>query len=150
MKSWAIRVIAFGALAYISYAAYDLHRGGFFNAPDLPDGAYLLSFENGLRAVVLDAQVTDRSRDDAPKFLRRLSSANRDRKYLGVPFEVQPWFKDAWSWCKSPNASEHAELSRMPDDWKASLENARFEAVCRINIDGKEIVRGWIFSVPRV
>jgi hypothetical protein len=87
---------------------------------------------------------------DAPKYIRRLSAANSDRQYLGVPFDVQPWFADAWSWCKSPTAEEQADLELMPDDFQRSIENARFEAVCRIDVDGSDIVRGLIFSVPKL
>jgi hypothetical protein len=121
-----------------------------FSLPELPDGAYTLSFENGFRAIVLEADVPDKVGDDAPKYLRSLGIANRERKYLGVPLEVQPWFKEAWSWCKRPTPEEIADLLGMPEDIRRKVENARFEAVCRIDVDGKEIVRGLIFSVPRL
>jgi hypothetical protein len=116
----------------------------------LPDGAYTLSFKSGLRAIVLDAEVSDDSWDDAPKFARSLSFANPDRNYLGFPLEVQPWFEDAWSLCKAPTEEEVAMLEQMPDDFKRRVENARFESVCRIDVDGTKIMRGLIFSVPQL
>lgn len=150
MKRWAVRIILVVVLGFACFWVYASYRQGLFSLPDLPDGAYTLSFENGLRAIVLDAEVKNLSRDNAPKFLRSLSLANRDRRYLGVPSDVQPWFKDAWSWCKAPTAEEIAELERTPDDFKRSVENARFEAICRIDVDGTDLVRGLIFSVPRL
>ena len=150
MKKWANRIFLLFVLGYASFWIYTSYRGGLFSLPKLPYGAYFLSFENGLRAIVLDAEGKDQTFDDAPRFLRSLSIANRDRKYLGIPIDVQPWFKDAWSWCKSPTAEEIVELERMPDDFKRTVENARFEAVCKIEVDGSDVVRGLIFSVPRL
>lgn len=150
MKRWIFRIIVLGILGYASYWAYNSYRAGYLSLPDLPDGAYTLSFKNGFRAIVLDADVPDGTGDDAPKYLRSLGVANRDRKYLGIPFDVQPWFKEAWSWCKAPTDEEKVDLERMPDDFKRRVENARFEAVCRIDVDGAEVVRGLIFSVPKL
>ena len=150
MKRWILWIISSLAVSFAFYYAYGFYRNGYLSLPDLPDGAYTLSFENGFRAIVLDAVVPDANGDDAPKYLRSLSVANRERKYLGIPLEVQPWFKDAWSWCKPPTAEETTGLEQMSDDFKRSVENARFEAVCRIDVDGTKIVRGLIFSVPRL
>ncbi len=150
MKRWITRIIGLGLLGTIAFWAYDAYRAGLLSLPDLPDGAYFVSYKNGFRAIVLDAAVPDAIGDDAPKYFRSLGVANRDRKYLGVPFDVQPWFEDAWSWCKSPTEEEKAELERTPDDFKRTVENARFEAVCRIDVDGTDVVRGLIFSVPRL
>ncbi|MCA8878977.1 MAG: hypothetical protein KDA73_03265 [Rhodobacteraceae bacterium] len=149
MKRWILRIIVVCLLGSISFWGYDAYRAGFLSLPDLPDGAYTLSFKNGLRAIILDAQVPHQI-GNAPKYFRSLGLANRDRKYLGIPLDVQPWFKDAWSWCKSPTPEEKVELERMPDDFKRTVGTARFEAVCRINVDGTEIVRGLIFSVPKL
>ena len=118
--------------------------------PKLRDGAYTLSFKNCLRAIVLNPEIPDRTGDAAPRYFRSLSVANRGRKYLGVPLKVQPWFEDAWSWCRTPTPEEKAELARMDDEFKRSVENARFEAVCKLDVDGIEIVRGLVFSVPRL
>jgi hypothetical protein len=150
MKRWILRTFFLGILGYVSYSAYDFQRRGYLSLPDIPDGAYTLSFKNGLRAIVLDADVTETHLADSSKYFRLLILANRDRSYIGFPTEVQPWFEDAWSWCKPPTEQEKASLELMPDDFKRQVENTRFEAVCRIDVDGQDIVRGLIFSVPRL
>jgi hypothetical protein len=150
MRRWIVRIIGLVVLGLAAFLVYDTHRSGLFSLPELPDGAYTLSFKNGFRAIVLDAEVADPSGGTGSKYVRSLSYANSDRKYLGIPFDVQPWFKDAWSWCKSPTEEEKAELERMSDDFKREVENARFEAVCKIDVDGTEVVRGLLFSVPRL
>ena len=37
----------------------------------------------------------------------------------------------------------------MPYEWQRNLIGARFEAVCKIDVDGESIMRGLIYSVPR-
>jgi len=64
--------------------------------------------------------------------------------------EVQPWFEEAWSFCTERTKAERAEIGRMPEDFQRAVENARFDAVCRIDVDGTQVVRGLIFSVPRL
>lgn len=147
-----LKLILIGVIGFMGYAAYDSYKGGYFSIPDLPDRAYPVSFRNGFRAILMDAEVNPRysGMADDPKYFRRLANANPDRKYLGLPMEVQSWFEDAWSWCKSPTSEEYAELSRMPEELKRMFTNARFEGVCRIEVDGEEIVRGLLFSVPRL
>jgi len=150
MMKWTLRIFVIVVLGYGAYWTYETYRDGSFSLPDLPDGAYTLSFKSGLRAIVLDPDIPDRSGDDLPKYLRKLSYADRARRYLGVPLKVDPWFRDAWSWCKAPTTEERADLERMPEEFRQKVENARFDAVCRINVDGKDILRGLIFSVPRI
>jgi hypothetical protein len=147
---WVFRILLTGIVGLIGFWAYDADRAGYFSLPDIPEGAYTLCFKNGFRAIVLDADVPRGYLSDAPKYFRALGTANPERKYFGAPSDVQPWFKDAWSWCKPPTDQEKQELQRMPEDFKRSIENARFEAVCRIDVDGAEIVRGLIFSVPKL
>jgi len=150
MKRWVFWIIVFGIVGYAFYLAYNFHRAGYLSLPDIPNGAHTLSFPSGLRAIVLDADVPDTTLANGPKYFRSLSLANPDRRYLGFRYKVQPWFEDAWSWCKSPTEQEKAYLEQMPDDFRRTVENARFEAVCRIDVDGTEVVRGLIFSVPRL
>jgi hypothetical protein len=143
-------IICIGVLGYIAFWSFNAYRAGLLSLPDLPSGAYTLSFSTGFRAIVLDADVPDSIGGDSPKYLRSLSVANWERRYLGIPFDVQPWFNDAWSWCKRPTEDENADLDQMPDEFKRTVQNARFEAVCRIDVDGTEVIRGLIFSVPRL
>ncbi|QPZ92506.1 hypothetical protein [Thioclava electrotropha] len=150
MKKWVFRVTIILIVVYAASLTYTFYRKGYFSLPDLPDGAYTLSSDNGLRAIILDADISNEADYTPPKFFRNLATANRDRRYLGFPLEVEPWFEEAWSWCKKPTALERDELERTPEEFKRQIANARFEAVCRIDVDGKEIVRGLIFSVPRL
>lgn len=151
VKRWILRGVALCVLGVVSYGVYDYHFGPYSNMPDLPDGAYAVAFENGFRGIVLDADVENSSKDQAPVYTRLLSAANPARKYLSVPMDVQPWFADAWSRCTAPSAEEQADLERrFSDDLRRSLENARFEAVCRLDVDGSDLVRGFIFSVPNL
>jgi hypothetical protein len=148
---WIGRIIVAGIFGYLALLMYEYHHFGLFSMPDLPQGAYYVSFENGLRGVVLNADVPQTSTGDGPKFFRSLSIENRERKYLGIPSEVPSWFADAWSICQAPTEQEQVGITEsLPDDLRRSLGNARFEAVCRIDVDGEPLMRGLVFSVPNL
>lgn len=149
---WRFRLIVLGLLGLGGYTSYDLYRGGLFEIPDMPMGAYQVSFNNGLRGVVEGVQVSDPIDSGSPKMFRRLASANPDRKYLGIPLDVAPWFQKAWSTCTPPTDDERTYIeTNMPEDMKSDLQGARFDAVCYIEIDGEErILRGLLYSVPKV
>ena len=149
MKKRFFQLVGVLVAGCIAFFAYDSYVGGYFSVPELPERAYLISFKTGLRAIVLDVEATDRSLESAPKFFRRLALANPNRKYLGVALEVQPWFEKAWSWCTKPTPDDIKSFSNMPLEFKARFEAAKFEAVCRVKSDGKEIIRGLIFSVEK-
>ena len=119
--------------------------------PELEDGEYPISFTNGLRAIVVDPDVSKpHSIDDIPS-LRRLTKANPDRKYLGVTYEVPSWFEDAWSYCeKPPEEVTMAILDSMSEDMRRKFTSARLDAVCTIEADGQQIPRGLVFSVPKL
>jgi hypothetical protein len=153
---WVSKSILVGFLGFVGLGAYELHGYGYFDLPDLPEGAYTLSFANGFRGIVLDADVPDSTFATGPKIFRRLSYADPDRRYIGIPFDVAAWFEDTWSTCSKPTDEEReqisAMMSKMPE-WKEiqkDLVGARFDAVCSIEVDGKErIARGFIYSVPK-
>jgi hypothetical protein len=91
-----------------------------------------------------------------PKIFRRLSYADPDRRYIGVPLDVASWFEDTWSTCSKPSDEEKEQISvmmtEMPEwkDIRQDLTGARFDAVCYIEVDGKErIARGLVYSVPK-
>lgn len=149
--NWRIGVIATVVFGYLAYVAYDLQRGGYFQLPDLPDNAYPVSFTNGLRGIVSDSEVSETGYSDSPKLFRRLALANPDRKYLGIPSKVSPWFEDVWSTCKPPTEEERSYLENtLPKDLQTRLAGARFDAVCFIEVDNEQkILRGLLFSVPR-
>lgn len=148
---WILRLVLIGVLGSFGWSTFDYYRGGFFSLPDLPSGAYPISFANGLRGVVYDIEVADPNFANAPKLIRRLNKANKNRRYLGVPMDVAPWFEDVWSTCRAghPEAQAYFEQS-MPADMKLRLQGARFEALCGIETDDETgIIRGAIYSVPK-
>jgi hypothetical protein len=52
MLNWIGRVVVVGVVGYLGLLIYEFQRLGLFSLPDLPQGAYLVSFKNGLRGVV--------------------------------------------------------------------------------------------------
>lgn len=149
---WITKLIVLGVVGYGGYAAYDLHKGGYFDLPELPAGAYTLSFKSGLRGIVLDAEVATDVYADSYKIFRRLSDANPDRRYLGIPIDVPYWFKNAWSTCVKPKDEELRYIdASLSDDAKQQLVGARLDAFCYIEGDDeKRIPRGLIYSVPKL
>lgn len=149
---WITKLVVLGVVGYGGYAAYDLHKGGYFDLPELPAGAYTVSFKNGLRGIVLDADVPDNSYADYPAIFRRLFDANPGRKYLGIPLDVAPWFKDVWSTCIAPTDVDIEQVNEtMPEATKRELRGAKLEALCYIEIDDEEVIpRGLIYSVPKL
>ena len=151
MLRWIFKLFMIGLVGVIGYGTYDLYRGGFFNMPDMPTGSYAFSFTGGFRGIVLDAEASEKIGADMPKFWRTIYLANPDRNYLGVPMDVAPWMSTAWSTCILP--SEEARIyfdENMPDHWKEKLTYARFDAVCSVEVDGKNVLRGLLYSVPKL
>ncbi len=150
MWKWTIRLIAAFIVGSVGLVVFEEYRAGYFSRPDIPDGAYPLSFSNGLRSILLDAEVNKPPTTNSSKFYRRFSYVY-SRNYIGVPFEVAPWFEDAWSFCLAPTEDEVLGYEQtMPDELRHLLNGARFEAVCRLDIDGTEVVRGLVYSVPKL
>lgn len=148
MGKWIIRLVLIGVIGFIGYLGYLSYQKGYFNLPELSESSYSISFRNGFRAIVVDPEVTH-SLEFAPPFFRRLSAANPDRRYFGIPMDVPSWFEDTWSFCHPPTDEERAEIERgMPDDLKRELIGGRLDAVCKIDTDGENLWRGLIYSVP--
>lgn len=147
---WVSKIIVLGVVGYVGVGAYGLYKGGYFDLPEVPDGAYPISFKSGLRGIVLDAEVSEARYANMPAFFRRLSYANPDRRYFGMPYDVSPWFEDAWSTCIAPTEVEREQISAsMPDETKRKMVGARLDALCYIEADGgQRIARGLIYSVP--
>jgi hypothetical protein len=146
------KTIGLAVVVFAGYAVYDAHRAGYFELPYMPEGAYQISFASGLRGIILDAEVTDPSVGDNPQWMRRISLANPQRRYLGSPSDVPEWFVGAWSYCTTPTEGERAELARsMPQEMQRDLTGASFDFICRLNLDNdEELVTGLIFSVPKL
>lgn len=148
---WFFRTAAILIVGFFAYTTFDFFRAGYHTLPELPDNAYPISFKNGLRAIVYDVDVPDSVHKNAPRLIRRLASARPDRRYLGVPMDVAPWFEDTWSECHAPPPDAIKSFEdTMPEELKAKLFGARFDAFCGIRVDdGKGVIRGAIYSVPR-
>lgn len=147
---WFTKLLLVGVVGYTGYSAFDLHRGGFFSLPDIPDGAYPISFKSGFRAIVYDMEVTDAQYADTPKIFRRLTLANPDRRFLGLVSDVPRWFEETWSKCRRGTDEEREQIvSTMPEDVRKEMVGARLDAICFIEIEGERpMLRGLIYSVP--
>ncbi|MBX3529282.1 MAG: hypothetical protein KF849_01665 [Rhizobiaceae bacterium] len=128
MWKWAMLAIV---VAGGGYVAYDYYMAGYHTRPAMPEGAFSLSYKNGLRGILVG-----------------IPNEKETRRYLGVPLEVPFYLTDAWSWCHRPTEEEAPRVAQFmaERDWPGQ----RFEAVCRITVDGKDVVRGLIISVPDV
>lgn len=129
MWKWVKRGIVIVFVGYVGWGAYDYYRAGFYTLPDLPEGAFPLSYANGLRAIMVG-----------------LPDKTDSRRYFGYPLEVPFYLEDAWSTCEAPTEAEIAQIEAE----KPNRPGERLEAVCRIDADGDVVVRGIITTVPKL
>lgn len=129
MLKWGILSVILMGLGYTAYQSYDAYKGGYFTRPEMPEGAFSLSYKSGLRGILVD-----------------VPEEKRTRRYLGIPLKVPFYLQDTWSWCYPPTKEYAAQV----DDFMADRDwpGQRFEALCKIMVDGKEVERGIIISVP--
>lgn len=150
MFKWIGRAFAVLVVGSFGMSIWDSYKGGFFNLPEFDDHSYAISFTNGLRAIVVNPDIPEPEYKTS-RFFRRLSQADRSRRYFGLPLNVPEWFQDAWVFCDAPTEEEAAWISaEMPAEQKQQLVGARLDAVCMLEIDGQEMPRGLIYSVPRL
>jgi len=125
------RVLVATIIAVIGYSIYDYYRADLHTRPDMPEGAFSISYKNGLRAILVN-----------------VPNERDTRRYFGTPMEVPFYLKDAWSFCSPPNAIEKAQANEVLSkrDWPGE----RFDVVCRITVDDKVVIRGLITFVPRL
>ena len=128
MFKWIVLIIILGGGGYV---AYDSYMAGHHTRPDMPEGAFSVSYKSGLRGIVVD-----------------VPDEKATRRYLGVTMEVPFYLENTWSWCYPATEEDSAKVAHFmaERDWPGQ----RFEAVCKITVEGKEILRGLIISVPRV
>lgn len=111
-----------------AYAGYDYYRAGYHTAPEHQPGDFLLSYSNGLRAV-----------------MRGINDETADRTYLGYPASNVPtWYQDTWSVCRVPTEVEASDFLTHVNVGPGG----RLDAICEIDADGDVFVRGWVASVP--
>lgn len=131
VRIWIDRALLLGMFLYLGFGAYAYNEAGYFTRPDIPSGAFSLSFNNGLRAIVVE-----------------VPDERKSRRYFGVATEVPSYLEDTWSLCSPPTAQEQIEADQFIKKRNKPFE--RFEAVCRIEADGEVVIRGLITSVPRL
>jgi hypothetical protein len=128
-------LVVCGLLGYGYYEYRLAERAGIFTRPEMPEGAFSVSYPCGFRGIVVG-----------------LGERRPDRQYIAYPArDVPEWYLEAWSTCMAPDPDERNEFYR-------GLEAAdfttgpgfRLEAVCKLDVDGEAILRGWLASVPRV
>ena len=152
MRRWFLRAFALVVFGSVGMTAYDYIRGGYRTLPDFNDTSYVASFNNGLRGIVVDPVVSNPSSLHGPfRFTRGLDRANPERRYISVAAKVPEWFEDAWASCRAPEDDEKRWIDEtLPDQQKADLVGARLDAVCYIEADATRLLRGLIYSVPRL
>ena len=131
MWFWLKRGIAVAVLGYVAYGVWDYYRAGYFTRPDMPEGAFSISYKSGLRAILVDVE-----------------NQQESRRYLGYPMDVPFYLKDAWATCSPPTEEEKPNVETFLAE--RHMPGQRFEAVCRIQADNDTVVRGLITSVPRL
>lgn len=125
------QLIVVALIAFAGYAAYDYYRADLHTRPDMPEGAFSISYKNGMRAILVD-----------------VPNERHDRRYLGTPMEVPFYLEDTWSFCFPPSGEEVAQAKEFIEN--QNWPGERFEAVCKIEVDNKIIVRGLVTSVPKL
>ncbi|KQT65847.1 MULTISPECIES: hypothetical protein [unclassified Aureimonas] len=97
----------------------------------MPEGAFSISYQNGLRGILID-----------------VPNDQETRRYIGFPQDVPFYLKDTWAFCRPPTGKEipQAESLLRERHWPGE----RFEAVCKILVEDEEVVRGVITSVPNL
>ncbi|MBP9182561.1 MAG: hypothetical protein KBF78_05465 [Fuscovulum sp.] len=151
MWKWFKRALVALLLCWVGMGIYQHNRGGYFSLPDLPDDAYPISFKSGLRAILVDPEVTTDIYRDSWKHARRLTLANTERRYFALMTKVPFWMEDAWSFCyPATEAEKQAILDSLPSDQRPTYAQARLEGVCIVEADGQRTVRGAVFSAPKL
>ncbi|MCQ1770877.1 hypothetical protein NOI24_06185 [Neorhizobium galegae] len=131
MWKWTKRLFFIALILGAGYVAYDGYRAGLFNRPEMPEGAFSISFKQGLRAILVD-----------------VPNEKKTRRYFGYSMKVPFYLEDAWSFCSPPVAEENNQVAAFMKEREWPGE--RFEGVCKIKVDNDLVVRGLITSVPRL
>lgn len=131
MGKWILRGVALVVAAFGAYAVYDYYRAGFHTRPDMPPGAFSISFTTGMRAILVD-----------------VPNERDTRRYFGFPAEVPFYLEDTWSTCSPPTVQEAPEAERFMA--QRDFPGERLEVVCRIQVEEETVIRGIITTVPKL
>lgn len=129
MKRWIFLVALALILLGAGYVAYDYYRAGFHTRPQMPKGAFSISYENGMRSILVD-----------------VADEREARRYFGFPADVPFYLEDAWSFCRPIPRAEATKIMA----YRERYPGERFEALCTIEVDDEIVIRGFISSVPRL
>lgn len=123
--------VVLGVVGFVGWGVYDYRMAGLHTRPDMPPGAFSISYNSGLRAILVD-----------------VPDERETRRYFGLPADVPFYIEDAWTFCSPPEGDEIAEAER----WLAEADQPgmRVEAICKIDVDGETVIRGIITTVPRL
>lgn len=58
MWFWLKRGIAIAVLGYVAYGVWDYYRAGYFTRPNMPEGAFSISYKSGLRAILVNVETS--------------------------------------------------------------------------------------------
>jgi hypothetical protein len=130
MKKLLSRFLLLVAAGFVAYLGYDYIKAGLHTRPEMPDGAFSLSFAGGPRVILKDTQDERATR----RYLAR-----RDP---GVP----EWFEGAWSYCDAPTEDEAESIYKTGKPGPGM----RLDGICALDADGDIIPTALIFSVPKL
>ena len=124
------KIFIFAVLCGGGWFAYDYYKAGLYKRPDMPEGAFSLSFAGGFRGImegVPDERFTRRYRAHSPN-------------------DLPEYLKEAWAFCKPQDETwvdaYFAQRGRGRDPGE------KFVGLCTIDVEGETVVRGVITSVP--
>lgn len=123
------RLIGFLIVGGVAYTGYDYVRAGLFSRPDMPEGAFSISYKDGFRAILVD-----------------VPNERDTRTYRGFSLDVPDYLEREWSLCMPPSEEEAAEILATHGD----NPGERVEVVCTIDTDGVFVTRGYITSMPEL
>jgi hypothetical protein len=125
---WFGRILLIAVVGVLGYAAYDYYKAGLLTRPEMPEGAFSLSFSDGPRYIV-----------------EGIPDERFERTYIArFPKNIPPWFKDSWSYCRQPTEDE----AKAINDARNPGPGMRLDAKCELNADGTIIPTGYVYSVP--
>ena len=127
---WIGRIVLAGVAAVLGYAVYDYYAADLHLRPDMPEGAFSLSFTDGPRVILQD-----------------MEDESFTRRYLARSYKSTPeWYRQSWSFCTAPSEAELAEAQGRI----ASSPGMRLDAPCTLDVEGEIIPTAQIHSVSRL
>jgi hypothetical protein len=132
MWKWIVGLILAGVAGFIGWGVYQDRLAGYHTRPEMPPGAFSISYRSGLRAILVD-----------------VPDERETRRYLGYPFDVPFYLEEAWAFCSPPEGPEIDEAERWLESGD-DMPGMRVDAVCRLDVDGETVIRGIIATVPKL